>query len=54
MRCDVGVSFTRGRGFVVADLPQNKRRPEPDGFDLYVTVRRDGGPSRLTVKVCQP
>ena len=43
VRCDVGVSFTRGRGFVVADLPQNKRRPEPDGFDLYVTVRRDGG-----------
>ena len=54
VRCDVGVSFQRGRGFVVVDLPQNKRRPEPDGFDLYVTVRRDGGPSRLTVEVCKP
>ena len=54
VRCDVGVSFTRGRGFAVVDLPQNKRRPEPDGFDLIVTVRRDGGPSRLTVRVCKP
>ena len=54
IRCDVGVSFQRGRGFVVVDLPQNKRRPEPDGFDLYVTVRRDGGYSRLDVEVCKP
>ena len=53
VRCNKGVSFQRGRGFVIADLPQAQRRTA-DGFWLHVTVRRVGGYSYPpAVKVCQ-